>query len=136
MTSPEETSTEELLDRVAVLNAESKRINDELTSLKAEVRRRMKVGDYADFTASDGASVRLSLQSGGSKFTYDMAAFQSELEPALFAEITVTSIDDDLLYEAVSNNRIPQRLLEAPYITEKKGTPRVVITRTRNTAAE
>ena len=88
----EEMSTQELLDRVAVLQARDKAMTDELSVLKAEVRRRMKVGDYADFISSDGRDVRLSVQSGGVKYTYDVEAFRDVLDPELFDKITNTVI--------------------------------------------
>ena len=127
----EEMSTQELLDRVAVLQARDKAMTDELSVLKAEVRRRMKVGDYADFISSDGRDVRLSVQSGGVKYTYDVEAFRDVLDPELFDKITNTVINDDRLYEAISAGDIPRHLLQAPITTEKKGTPRVTITARR-----
>lgn len=129
MDNLEEVPTETLLDQIAVLQREEKLVKDELTELKAEIRKRMKVGDYADIHTSDGRDVRVAIQSGGTKYTYDVAAFRKELEPELFADITTVSIDEQQLYEAVSAQRIPTHLLGEPYITEKKGTPRVVITR-------
>jgi hypothetical protein len=135
-TSLDQMSTDELLDRVAVLQAQGKQVGDELTGLKAEVRRRMKVGDYADITTSTGDDVRVSMQSGGSKYQFDTNAFREGLSPEVFEQITTTTIDPDLLYEAIAAGRIPARLLEAPITTEKKGTPRVVITRAPRTTAE
>ena len=135
-TSLDQMSTDELLDRVAVLQAQGKQVGDELTGLKAEVRRSMKVGDYADITTSTGDDVRVSMQSGGSKYQFDTNAFREGLSPEEFEQITTTTIDPDLLYEAIAAGRIPARLLEAPITTEKKGTPRVVITRAPRTTAE
>lgn len=129
-------STQDLLDRVAVLQARDKVISDELTVLKAEVRRRMKIGDYADFTATDGRDVRVSVQSGGTKYIYDVQAYRDALPDDVFDEITSTTIDDDKLYQAISANRIPKHLLQAPATIEKKGTARVVITRTRRATAD